>query len=216
MLIKNRGNNMKYKLIIFDFDGTLADTFPWFLSSLDIVADKYNLSRIDRNQKEELRKLDARSFLKHLKIPFYKLPQIAKYMRDLMTEQIEQISLYAGSEKLLRDLKAKGYKIAVVSSNSQVNISKVMGKDLIKLIDHFVGGVSMFGKESKLKEVLKLSGVVKEDAIYIGDELRDVQASQKISLPVGAVGWGYNAAEALKALNPTIMFNSLEEILDKV
>ncbi len=207
---------MRYKLIIFDFDGTLADTYPWFLNTLGHVAEKYNLKRIDKNQEEELRKLDAKSFIKHLKIPLYKLPQIAKYMRNLMTEQIDQITLFAGSEKLLRDLKDKGYKIAIVSTNSQENIRKVMGEELIKLNDHFAGGVSMFGKESKLIKVLKLSGVTKEEAIYIGDEIRDIQASQKIGLPVGAVAWGYNAAAAMAAFNPTIMFNTLEEILEKV
>jgi len=207
---------MKYKLIIFDFDGTLADTLPWFLNTLDHVAEKFNLPLIDKNRKEELRKLDARSFIQHLKIPLYRLPQIAKYMRNLMTKQIEQIKLFPGSEKLLRNLKAQGYKIAIVSTNSQVNIRKVMGEELIELNDHFAGGVSMFGKETKLKKVLKLSGVAKEEAIYIGDEIRDVQASQKIGLPVGAVAWGYNAADALAALTPTMMFNNLEEILEKV
>ena len=207
---------MKYKLIIFDFDGTLADTFPWFLNTLDHVAEKFSLVRIDKSRKEELRKLDAKSFLKHLKIPLYKLPKIAKYMRCLMTEQIDNIKLFDGAEQLLKDLKIKGYKIAIVSTNSRENIRKVMGKELIKLNDHFAGGVSMFGKETKLKKVLKLSGVQKEEAIYIGDEIRDVQASQKIGLPVGAVAWGYNSAEALSALAPTILFNNLEEILEKV
>ncbi|RLC51685.1 MAG: hypothetical protein DRI23_04515 [Candidatus Cloacimonadota bacterium] len=207
---------MKYKLIIFDFDGTLADTFPWFLNTLDHVAEKYNLIKIDKNQEEELRELDAKSFMKHLKIPMYKLPQITKFMRNLMTEQIEQIKLFAGAEKLLRDLKAKGYKIAIVSTNSQENIRKVMGEELVKLIDHFTSGVSMFGKESKLKKALKLSGVSKEKAIYIGDEIRDVQASQNIGLSVGTVAWGYNAADALAALNPTVMFNTMEDILEKV
>jgi len=207
---------MKYKMVIFDFDGTLADTFPWFLNSLDVVAEKYSFPRIDRNKEEELRKLDAKNFIKHLRIPLYRLPQIARYMRNLMTEQIEQISLFTGSEKLLRELKAKGYKIAIVSSNSKENIREVMGDDLINMIDHFVGGVSMFGKESKLKEVTKTSGLTKDEVIYIGDEMRDIQASQKIGLPVGGVAWGYNAYEALAALTPTMMFNSFEEILKKV
>jgi len=207
---------MKYKLVIFDFDGTLADTFPWFLNTLDHIAEKYNLPRIDKSKKEELRKLDAKSFMQHLKIPLYKLPQIAKYMRNLMTEQIDQIKLFAGSEKLLRDLKAKGYKIAIVSTNSQENIHKVMGEELIKLNDYFAAGVSMFGKESKLIKVLKLSGIKKEEAIYIGDEIRDIKASQRIGLAIGAVTWGYNAAEALAAFYPDEIFYKIEEIIEKV
>ena len=207
---------MRYKLIIFDFDGTLADSFPWFINSLDAVAEKFNLQKIDQNKLKELRHLDAASFLRYLKIPLYKLPQIATFMRNLMTEQIEDIKLFDGIEKMLRELKTKGYKIAIVSTNSSENITKVLGDEIMKLNDHFVGGVSLFGKEAKLKKVLKLSGLEKQDAIYIGDELRDVQASQKIGLPCGAVAWGVNDAKALAALAPTEMFYKVEQILERV
>ena len=207
---------MKYKLIIFDFDGTLADTFPWFLSTLDTVAEKFNLKKVDKNTMMELRKLNAVSFMKQLKIPLYKVPQITTFMRNMMSEQIETIKLFAGVENMLQDLKAKGYKIAIVSTNSKENIYKVLGEKLSGLNDHFVGGVSLFGKESKLKKVLKLSGIDIKDAIYIGDEIRDIQASKKIELPCGAVAWGFNDAEALAALSPDEMFYEIEQILERV
>ena len=207
---------MKYKLIIFDFDGTLADTFLWFLNSLDVVADTFDLIKIDRSRIAELRQLNAASFLKHLNIPLYKLPAISAFMRSRMKQQIEEITLFAGVEKMLKELKARGQQIAIVSTNSHENIEQVMGGELVNMTDHFVGGVSLFGKEIKLKKVLKQSGINREDAIYIGDELRDVQASQKIGLPCGAAAWGYNAAAALKALSPTFIFYKLDDILEKI
>ncbi len=79
-----------------------------------------------------------------------------------------------------------------------------------------MAGVSLFGKESKLKKVLKLSGIDKKDAIYIGDELRDIQASKKIGLHCGSVIWGVNDAIALAALSPDEMFYEVEQILTKV
>ncbi|MEA2095932.1 MAG: HAD hydrolase-like protein, partial [Candidatus Cloacimonadota bacterium] len=80
----------------------------------------------------------------------------------------------------------------------------------------FVGGVSVFGKDSKLKKVLKMSGIKKEDAIYIGDELRDIQASKKVGIPCGSVTWGVNDADALAALSPDEMFYEVEQILQRV
>ena len=133
-----------------------------------------------------------------------------------MGEQIEDIKLFAGVGNMLQDLKAKGYKIAIVSTNSQENISKVMGEKLVALNDHFMGGVSLFGKETKLKKVLKLCGIEKTDAIYIGDELRDIQASKKIDLPCGAVAWGFNNADSLAALSPNEMFYEIGQILERV
>ena len=207
---------MKYKLIIFDFDGTLADSFPWFIKIMDIVTDKFNLKKIDNNEISELRKLDSLNFLKHLKIPLYKLPKISKFMLNLMSENIEEIKLFDGIENMFHTLKKLDHKIAIVSTNSKANISEVLGDELIKMNDHFVGGVSVFGKESKLKKVLKLSGIDKKDAIYIGDELRDIQASKRIGMPCGAVSWGVNDANTLAALAPDEMFYEVEQILQRV
>jgi len=207
---------MKYKLIIFDFDGTLAESFPWFIKTLDIVTEEFNLNKIDKNEIPELRKLDSLSFLKHLKIPLYKLPRISAFMLNMMSEHIEEIKMFDGIENMFYKLKEIGHKIAIVSTNSKANICEVLGDELIKLNDYFVGGVSVFGKGSKLKKVLKMSGIDKEDAIYIGDELRDIQASKKIGMPCGAVAWGVNDADALAELSPDEMFYEVEQILQRV
>jgi len=207
---------MKYKLIIFDFDGTLADSFPWFLKTMNVVTEKFNIKKINEAEIPELRKLDSMNFLKHLNVPLYKLPRISTFMRNMMTENIEEIKLISGIEELLYKLKETGYKIAVVSTNNKTNILKVLGEELFSLNDHFVAGVSLFGKESKLKKVLKLSGIDKKDAIYIGDELRDVQASKKIGLACGAVTWGVNDAESLAALKPDEIYYNVDQILKSV
>jgi len=207
---------MKYKLIIFDFDGTLADSFPWFIKMMDVVTEKFNLTKIDKKNLSELRKLDSLSFIKHLKIPLYKLPKISTFMRNMMSEHIDEIKLFNGITSMFHELKAKGYKIAIVSTNSKANIRKVLGEELIKMNDHFVGGVSVFGKEFKLIKVLKFSGIDKKDAIYIGDELRDIHASKKIGMACGAVAWGVNDADALAALSPDEMFYKVEQILQRV
>ena len=207
---------MKYKLVIFDFDGTLADSFPWFIKMMDVVTERFNLTKIDKGNLSELRKLDSLSFLKHLKIPLYKLPKISTFMRNMMSENIEEIKMFDGIENMFHELKKVGHKIAIVSTNSKENIIKVLGDELINMNDHFVGGVSVFGKESKLKKVLKFSGIDKKDAIYIGDELRDIQASKKVGMPCGAVAWGVNDADALAALEPDEMFYEVEQILKRV
>jgi len=207
---------MKYKLIIFDFDGTLADSFPWFIKTMNVVTEKFNLKRIEKEEIAELRKLDSLSFLKRLNVPLYKLPRISTYMRNLMTENIEEIKLVSGIDDLLYKLKDAGYKLAVVSTNNKTNIVKILGEELFSLNDHFVAGVSLFGKEVKIKKVLKLSGIDKKDAIYIGDEMRDIQASKKVGIACGAVTWGVNDADALAALEPDEIYYNVDQILKSV
>jgi len=207
---------MKYKLIIFDFDGTLANSFPWFEKTMNIVTEKFNLQKIEKDEVAELRKLDSLSFLKHFNVPLYKLPTISKFVRDLMSDNIGEIKKFDGIDELFRKLKKRGHKIAIVSTNSKENIVKVLGKEIIEMNDYFVGGVSVFGKGSKLKKVIRLSGINIHDSIYIGDELRDITSSKKIGMPCGAVSWGVNDAESLVELEPDEMFYEVDQILQRV
>jgi phosphoglycolate phosphatase-like HAD superfamily hydrolase len=74
---------MRYRLVIFDFDGTLADSFPWFLRSIDSVADRFRFRRLREGDVELLRGHGAREIIRYLGIPTWKLPFIARHMRRL-------------------------------------------------------------------------------------------------------------------------------------
>ena len=69
---------MSYRLAIFDFDGTLADTFPWFMRVVNTVADRFRFKRIEEHEVEHLRGCSAREIVKHLEVPPWKLPFIAR------------------------------------------------------------------------------------------------------------------------------------------
>lgn len=207
---------MKYKLVIFDFDGTLANTFPFALNIMDQVIEKFGLKKVDRSEIESLRHLDARKVLKHLEVPLWKLPAISGYVMSLLGEQAESLSLFDGVDQLLKDLSSAGIKLAVVTSNSYENASKILGKENAALIEYFEGGVRVFGKQAKLKKVLKQSGVEANEAICIGDEIRDIQAAEKMQIPFGAVAWGYTNIDAMKAHNPTEVFATVGEIAQKL
>jgi len=99
---------MAYKLVIFDLDGTLADTFPWFLSVLNGVADRYRFKRIEKHEVERLRGYSARQIIRHLGVPAWKLPLIARHMRSLSARDIDELQLFNGIDTVLRSLSKVG------------------------------------------------------------------------------------------------------------
>jgi phosphoglycolate phosphatase len=206
---------MKYKLIIFDFDGTLADTFPWFINVINQVADKYKFRRIKTSEVETLRGYSAMKVMKHLQISFWKMPIIANHMRGLMTKDINKIVLFDGVDDILQQLSNKGVRLAVVSSNSYDNISQILGTENLALIDYYECGVSIFGKPAKLRKIIMISGVKHNESIFIGDEVRDIEAAKNINIASGAVSWGYNRIEKLKEQFPDELFVSIDEIIEK-
>src|SRR5689334_9552917 len=83
-----------YKLIVFDLDGTLSDSFPWFLSVAASVADKHGFRRIDDVQ--AMRGKTTAEIIQALDVPLWRLPRIARDMRKLKSRSLHEIPLFAG------------------------------------------------------------------------------------------------------------------------
>jgi phosphoglycolate phosphatase len=203
---------MKYKLVIFDFDGTLADSFPWFLRMVNTVAAKYQFNRIEEEEVETLRSLSALQLVRHLGIPLWKMPMIANHVRQLMTKEREGIACFEGVDQLLSQLSKAGVTLALVTSNSYANVREVLGADNLALMAYVECDVSLFGKRSRYRKILKQSGVHPAEALCIGDEIRDIEAAAQEQIPFGAVSWGYTNIEALQARKPTEIFVHVDEI----
>jgi phosphoglycolate phosphatase len=207
---------MKYRLAIFDFDGTLADSLPWFRSVFNRVAIRYGFRTLDDAEFEALRGVGNREIIRRIGVPMWKIPLIASHMKRLMAEDIDGIALFDGAAEMLRELKTSGVRLAVVSSNSEANIRRVMGPENAGLIDHYGCGASIFGKGAKFRKALRHSGVRAHEAICIGDEVRDGEAARSLGIPFGAVAWGYATPELLASHAPDAMFTSVGDIVRAV
>ncbi len=203
---------MKYQLAIFDFDGTLADSFPWAASVVNQYADRYGFKRIEPEDHDVLRNYDARRLMEHLGVRMWKVPQMAMDVRKRMALEIDKIPLFPGVSEMLQALAATGVMLAVVSSNSEANVRQVLGAQNTAHFRMFDCGASVFGKPPKLKSVAKKCGVDPARAILIGDEIRDADAAHKVGMAFGAVAWGYTNPDALQATNPEEYFTAVSDI----
>lgn len=202
----------RYKLVIFDFDGTLADSFPWFLGALNQVAGRYRFRKVEAHEVDTLRGYSGRQLLAHFRVPFWKMPFIARHMRALAARSTDTIRLFSGVDELLRELSDQGVELAIVSSNAEENIRAVLGPERAALIRYYECGTSLFGKAARFRRVLQRSGVRPGEALCIGDEIRDLEAARAVGIPSGAVSWGYATPEALKAHAPAKVFERVGDI----
>jgi phosphoglycolate phosphatase len=207
---------MGYELIIFDFDGTLADSFSFVAGLMEDISDRYHLPRVSEEQIRQYMRLDLKESIRAVQMPFWKIPLIAADVRKRMASEIDRICLFDGIEGVLHGLVARQKRIAVVSSNATGNIQKALGHENAALIQHFEGGVSIFGKTPKIRKVMQHMGADPSKTLYVGDETRDIQAAHQAGVACGSVAWGYTDVDALEALAPELVFYKVDEILQKI
>ena len=205
----------RYRLVVFDFDGTLADSFGWFSRELNAAADRHGFKRVEGHEVETLRGLGSRAILRHLGIPLRKVPRIAAEMKEAMTTG-EPVRLFPGVEAMLARLREGGVTVEVVSSNSDRNVRRILGPEGAAGVGLSGCGASLFGKGRRFRRIVRRRGVPAKQVLCVGDEQRDIEAAHETGFAAGAVSWGYATFEALRALGPEEEFTSVGQIVERV
>ena len=202
---------MRYSLVIFDLDGTLVDSFPFFMRNLNEVADRFGFRKVAVHEVEALRHGSTSEIVAKLEIPRWKLPRVARHFRQLKAEQAETIALFPGVADMLQALSAAGLRLALVSSDSEANARRKLGP-AAPLFAHYDCTAALFGKPSRFRRVLKRAKIDAARAIAIGDETRDIEAARAVGIACGAVTWGYAARQALIDRKPDLVFERMDDI----
>jgi phosphoglycolate phosphatase len=205
-----------YKLAIFDFDGTLADSLSMLPAKLNQAAARFGFRQVSDDEFTLLRGRGTRDLIRDLGVPMWKIPTIAAWMRRMAAEDAGSQSLFPGADALLRRLHDAGVGLAVVSSNSQATVIRGLGPDSAALLSHYECGTAIFGKAAKFRKVLRRADLPGSSVIAIGDEARDIEAAHEAGVDAGAVTWGFATPDLLLRHKPEILFNSMSEIGDRI
>lgn len=186
------------------------------MRELNGVADEFKFRRVADNEIGELRRCGPRELLARLDVPLWKVPEIARHMRRLKTQHVQDIPLFSGAREMLLTLAKKNLTLALVSSDHEANVRRQLGAQTAALFAYFDCGASLFGKAAKFKRVTKRSGVAPAETIAIGDEIRDIEAARSAGIACGLVSWGYADPSALRSHSPDFMFETMAEITERL
>ncbi len=208
------------KTIIFDFDGTIADTlsFTWrriinYLKK-EKITDKHDTAII-----EEIRTKSYSELISHFKISWLRLPlillEIRKAQKDLYPV-MDKIKIYEGMTEILNNMKKRGYKLGILSSNNKENIDKFLKLNNLKVFDFVKCGRNLFGKDKAIRKIIKDYHLKKDEILYVADEVRDIEACSKAGIKIISVTWGFNIRELLAKYKPDWIIDKPEEIQEIV
>lgn len=196
--------------LIFDFDGTLADTLD-----LAIEFGNANYKRFSKRPivKEEFRNLSMREALKQIGLPLYRLPQFVVELKQYMKAELSKVELFPGVVEFIRRMGQKHKNLFVMSSNSETNISKVLERHQIReQFSAIHSDSSIFGKSRVLSRMVSRHSLKIEDTLYVGDEVRDYEACKKFGIEMAAVSWGWNSFERLRKAGIPKIASSIAEL----
>lgn len=200
-------------LLIFDFDGTLANTIDTGIAIYNDIAPEYNLKQFGSDDVRELRKLNIRAVLKRMGISKLTAIRLAARIRKEIHSRMDEIDMIPGADQAIRSLHESGFRMGIVSSNSTENIRDFINRfNLDNCFEFIEAGVSLFGKSKRLKQVIKKQEINASQVLYVGDETRDMEAARKTNIGAIGVCWGANERAAMEAEDPDFCIEDPAEL----
>lgn len=195
----------KPDLIIFDFDGTLADSVSFFRGLLPELSRKFHFRLPSFEEQEAMRGHAPRAVMQSLGIPGWKLPLIAVHARK-RAKAADAFPLFEGTLDLLSALIERDIPVAVVSSNAEAVVRRALGPEISARISAWSCGAGMFGKAKHFRDVMRRMKASPARTLAVGDEIRDIDAAREVGIRCVAVSWGFAPIEALRAAEPDHAF----------
>ena len=197
---------------IFDFDGTIADSFDHVLEFLLAQAGRNAVGLTDIEH-QHLRSLSMRELATHVGIPLWNLPLVFLRGKARMANRMARTPLFSGMRQLVIDLYTKDQKLYIVSSNSRRNVMRFLkSQNLDKYFIRVYGNAGWFGKGIILRRIVKRNRLNADKTVYIGDEVRDIVGAKLAGLRVIAVSWGFGHEKQLQEYGPTVLVRTIDEL----
>jgi len=204
---------MKYPALIFDFDGTIADTLTEAAEIYNILAEENGYKTVKPEEIPAMRHLNTKKLIKELGISKLRLPFLLAKGRRLLKDRLDEMTPIEGMIETLKELRPMAENFGILTSNSTENVEAFLDKYEIRDLFTFISSTSkLSGKAKHINSISRTFSIEKSDMLYIGDEIRDVKASKKAGISVVSVTWGFNSRESLEMEKPTYLIDQPSEL----
>ena len=208
---------MTAKVVLFDFDGTIADTYNAIARITNQLSSEFGYKTLNHEELLLLKNLSSREIVKLSEISIFKIPFLVKRVRSELSKEIADLDPIQGISSILFELKHRGYTLGIVTSNDKKNVEIFLRKNqLNSLFDYIYSSTSIFGKHRVINRAIKDRKLKKFDVMYVGDETRDIRSARRSRIGIAAVTWGFNSAEILQGYQPDYLVDKPSELLQAI
>ncbi len=208
---------MTEKVIIFDFDGTIADSLDAIVRITNRLAVEFGYKPTSQEELAQIKKLNSRQIINQSGVSIYKLPFLIRKVKAELNKEIQKLSPIPGIKEALIELKNQGNRLGILTTNSKENVIAFLEKNNLQgLFDFIYSATTLFGKNKVINKLLKQENIKREETLYVGDETRDIEAAKKSRVKAIAVSWGFNSKEVLAEQNPDFLLHQPYELINVI
>lgn len=198
--------------ILFDFDGTIADSMPVLIHIYRELSRKYNLNFATDAEILTWRSLSARQILQRSGLSVFKIIPLIKEGKAAFSQHLHLVKPIQGMPDVLHQL-SQTHHLGIVTSNSTETVQQFIQQHNLPDFEFIHSDKTLFGKGSILKKVVKQHDINPEITMYVGDEIRDIQAARVAKMPCLAVTWGLNSHEVLQKHQPYAIIDQPQQLI---
>jgi phosphoglycolate phosphatase len=201
------------RLYLFDFDGTIANSAAVVFETFNRIGPKFGCKQIDPGILSVILLGRSHGLMKEYGLSRWKLPFIVWMLRRELKPRLDQIKAQPGILDVFRGLRADGHRVGILTSNSRFNVERFLERHQARdTVDLIVASAPLFGKHKALKKLLASEQISPEAVMHVGDEVRDIEASQRVGVKSVAVTWGFQSESILKAAKPDFIVTAPEQL----
>ena len=204
------------ELYIFDFDGTLVDSYRDSIKFFNITLEQYNLPTFDMDV-EGLDYQIFREFI-HEQINGIEEEFMKQFTKNYKDSPQLNTFLYDGVLEVLQELEKRGIILAICSNRDQKNLEKLVEKFFDGISFKYISGTvnELHNKPDpyRINEIIRKENMEKEKILYFGDKIADIEAAKAAGIDMVLVTYGQGNQEAYSDLYPLKLIDNVNEILD--
>lgn len=213
---------MKYRTLILDFDGTIADTQKSIIQTMKFVASSLNIKDIDETLIKSLIGLPLKTtFEKAFSLDEKAIQHATIIYRKHYNEiAIDTISLFESVEDTLADFHRKGINLSIASSKGRESLIKILKKQNVYDLFSFVGGEEDVKTKKPSPEIVNLIidkfDYQPNECLVVGDTVFDIEMGQRANVDTCGVTYGNNSQEELEKQRPNYIIDSFKNLVEIV
>lgn len=204
-------------LIIFDYDGVLADTLDDLIQFGQAACDRLGVKHLVT--KADLNHLEVMSFAtfgRACEVPEHLVDEFVNISLNLFAEKETPPAIFDGLSEVIQHFSTR-HKLAIVTTNSSQNVHAFLTKHGLDSLIHAVYGVDTPGSKAQKISIARERFANNEETVFmIGDSLSDVRAAKEAGVTSIAVTWGHQSLATLQRGEPDHVVNSPRELIEVI